>query len=439
MDFKRKKRYFGHAVWEERPPSGRRIDRIRRRRVPAAGIRRVESGPPIILDLRIVNPLILLLFCSLWFLNAAVRSIVAPLLPLMEDEFHLNHALAAGLSSFLSGGYTVMLLLSGWVAQRIGHKRAIAVGLALASGGLLACNLANGYLSLAILLLCMGLGTGVYKPNAISLITTAIPSRHWGRAIAAHDSASAFSLTILPVIAAAGLGVFAWRHLLSLLGVLCVIGFLAFSLYAPSPRSMEAGERAGFGAILRRKDFRVIVLLWIFATCCSMGLYSVIPLFLVKERGIPLELASTVFGLSRAGGIFVTLLAGFFADRFGTKRTLVFASLATGLSTIGLSLSRPFPLLVAMLFLEATISNLFFPVILLAISRLTTLEDRSLFIGAGMGTAGITGFCAMPIAMGAVADAWSFQLGIFLLGLLTTLSCLLFTYLEVPERPAEPL
>lgn len=75
-----------------------------------------------------------------------------------------------------------------------------------------------------------------------------------------------------------------------------------------------------------------MAVLWVFASSDSLGLYNVIPLFLVKEKGMDLEMANAIFGFSRIGGFFVTLLAGFFADRFGAKRLLLLLLLTTGVN-----------------------------------------------------------------------------------------------------------
>jgi len=55
---------------------------------------------------------ILLLFWSMWFVNFSCRTIIAPLMPVIEDELFISHALAGSIFTFLSAGYTVSLLLS---------------------------------------------------------------------------------------------------------------------------------------------------------------------------------------------------------------------------------------------------------------------------------------------------------------------------------------
>ena len=136
-----------------------------------------------------------------------------------------------------------------------------------------------------------------------------------------------------------------------------------------------------------------------------------------------LEMANTIFGFSRVGGLFVTILIGFVLDRYTAKKILLITLLTTGLSTIGLAVAQTFWLLVTMLVMQGSAGVAFFPVAIMAISKLTNLNERSIFIGTIMGIAMIVGLGFTPVVLGAVADAWNFQIGILVLGVFTTVSC----------------
>ena len=92
--------------------------------------------------------ILLLILCYLWFLNAACRAILPSLLPLIEDEFHLTHALAGSLISSLSAGYTLMLILAGFVSLRVGYKWAIMAGVAIVSAMLFLLKFAEKFYSI---------------------------------------------------------------------------------------------------------------------------------------------------------------------------------------------------------------------------------------------------------------------------------------------------
>ena len=365
----------------------------------------------------------LLLFWSLWYVNFSSRTVISPLLPIIEDEFAISHAVAGSIFSFLSIGYTITLLLSGVLSPRIGYKRSIALGLLILMTSLFFLRYSTTYTSLAVASLFIGLGAGIYLPSAIPLITAVFGRNHWGKAIAFHETAASFSVFSIPLLTAIALRFLNWRDIFFILSAACLIVCVFFFIFSPDP-SPQKGKRVRFSSVLRRGDFWVMAILWVFASSCALGLYNVIPLFLVKENGMHLETANTIFGFSRIGGFFVAIIAGFLVDRYRAKKILFLVILLTGLSTMSLALAQTIPFLVVMLFVQATIYPAFFPVALVAISRLTDFNERSIFTGTTIAIGVIFGIGLTPVILGAVADVWNFKVGIFSLGALTTVSCI---------------
>jgi NNP family nitrate/nitrite transporter-like MFS transporter len=365
----------------------------------------------------------LLIFWTLWFLNFSSRAVFSPLLPIIEEELKLSHAMAGSFFVFSSVGYTVTLILAGFLSPRFGHKRIIIAGFLVIAIGHFFLGGAKTYWALALSILLMGFGSGVYVPSMIPIITATFEHQKWGKAIALHDTGASFSIFAIPILVAFFLRFFYWKTLFFVLGGACLAAVFWFWLFSPDPRAKEE-ESLRFLDILWRTDFWVMVILWVFAAATAMGVYSVIPLFLVAERGMSLEMANTIFGISRFGGIFVSLSAGVLADRYGARKILFFTFLLTGVSTMGLAMARQFYLLVGMLFLQASVPLAFFPVGLMAISRLTNFKERSIFTGASMAFGVIAGLGLTPVALGAVADAWNFEIGILVLGILTIFSVL---------------
>jgi len=357
---------------------------------------------------------------------------ISPLLPMIEDELHLSHALSGSLFGFLTGGYTISLILSGFLSRRFGLKRVITVGFVITSAIFLLMPYATNYLSLALFMTIMGIGTGTYRPNLISFMTQTVPPQKWGITIALNDSAICLSIILFPILTTLALRFFVWRTLFLMMGGVCLICVTAFSVFSQDPRPPEEEIPIPFLDILRRRDFQLISIVWMSLSACSMGLYSIVPLFLVKEKGIPFELANTLLGISRVGSVFLMVLAGVLSDRFGVKRILFLTCLLTGISTMGLALANGFPLLIAMLILQATASDLFFPSVALFVSRITRPNERSLFAGLAMAFAMGLGHGLAPVFLGVLADLWNFQSGILFLGVMATLSCFSLKGIQEP-------
>lgn len=376
---------------------------------------------------------ILLLFWSLWFLNFSTRTVLSPLLPLFEKDLGISHALAGSTFLFVALGYTASLLFAGWLTPRAGFKSSIVFGFAILIAALLALPFTTNYIHLAAVALFIGLGGGIYIPCALPLLTSSIGPEKWGKAIAFHETAASFSILAIPLLAAAAMRLVGWPALVWTLSVLCLGMTLLFVFQSPDTRP-EREIKSPFLRILRRRDFWVMAALWGLAAAGGLGLYNLIPLFLVNEKGLPIETANTVFGVSRIGGLLIMLLAGFLIDKVGVKKVLLLSLLVSGFGTTGIALAEAFPLLVAMLVLQATFMPIFFPAGLVAVSKLTDFSDRSAFAGATVAVGVIFGTGLTPTVLGLVADARDFQTGIFFQGLLTMAVCLLLPLLGKIEQ-----
>ena len=113
-----------------------------------------------------------------------------------------------------------------------------------------------------------------------------------------------------------------------------------------------------------------------------------------------MEVANTIFGFTRVGGIGATILIGFVLDRYDIKKILLIFLLTSGLSTMGLALAHKFWILVVMLFIQPTIGMVFFPIGLMAISRITSVKERGIFTGTALSLAAMGGNGACSSLLG---------------------------------------
>ena len=349
---------------------------------------------------------------------------MSPLLPLIEEELAITHALAGSLFLYMSVGFTISVFMAGWISKYIGYKRSIIVSFLALVLALSSFIFAETYYSFAAVSFFVGLTSGIYFPCAIPLITSIFSRDNWGKAIGFHETAASASFLAIPILVVLALRFCHWKSCFIMLSGVCLLVIIFFWVFAPDPRPKKE-RRSSYATILLRKDFWLVNIIWTINVMATYGIYSITPLFLVTERGLQLELANTIFGVSRIGGLFATILIGFALDRYSVRKILFIILLITGLSTIGVALAQVFWLLVGMLIIQATVSVAFFPSAIMAISKITRLEERSTFMGITVAIASIWGVGITPVGLGAVADAWSFQIGIFILGVLTTLSCVL--------------
>ncbi len=372
---------------------------------------------------------LLFLFWSLWYVNFGARSITSPLMPLIEDEFLISHTAAGVLFFSFWVGNTISVFYSGFLSLKIGYKKAILLCFYGLTISFIMLRLSSTFTLFAVFSFFLGMSAGIYLPCGIPLLTAVFDRKHWGKAISVHETAAGFSMLTVPFIVAAVISVMSWKSVFYIMSAACFILAVIFHVAAPDKRP-EKSEQGNSWEIVRRKDFWIMTALWSSCAIASMGIYNIIPLYLVKELDIPIEIANRTFSYSRIGGFIGMICVGFIIDRFNLKKLLLILLLATGLSTIAIAVINNHLLMSIMLFLQATFSVVFFPAGLVAISKLTTLSERSVFTGILMSMSGIIGPGLSPIVLGAVADIWSFKAGIFGAGIIITSACFLVRSLK---------
>jgi NNP family nitrate/nitrite transporter-like MFS transporter len=326
-------------------------------------------------------------------------------------------------------GNTISVFYAGFMSLKIGYKRSILLSFYGMTVSFIFLWFARTYISFAAISFILGLASGIYLPCIIPLITAVFSRDSWGKAISVHETAAGFSLLTVPFIIILLISVVDWEYVFLIMSVTCLLTGLIFHIFSPDPRP-EKTEKGNMASIIRRREFWIMTALWSSCAIASMGIYNIIPLFLVKERGIPIETANTIFGISRIGGFIAMISVGFIIDRFNLRKLLFVLLLAAGVTTMAIALINVPWLLSSVLFLQATFSVVFFPAGLVAISKLTTLSERSVFTGILMSMSGIIGPGLSPIILGAIADKWSFQAGILGSGVIIVAACLLVRKLK---------
>lgn len=320
-------------------------------------------------------------------------------------------------------------LTAGTLSVKMGIKKLIITSFLITACASIGIYYSASYLALAILLFFFGLGGGFYLPCAIPMITSIFRPSTWGRAISVHETAAGFSVLSIPILAAFALGHIEWRLLFILLACLTLVMTTIFSLLAPATEVVST-NKADLAKVLRRKDFWIILILWVNCGMTSIGVYSIVPIFLVDEKGMDLDFANNLFGLSRIGGFVGQVAIGFFLDRFSTKRIMFYLVLFSGLSTLAMGVTDIQWLFVSFMLLQATFCTVFFPVGLMAISKLTNYEERTRWTGTIMAMSYIVGTGLTPLILGAIADGWSFRAGLVILGIVTICLCPIFKKLK---------
>jgi NNP family nitrate/nitrite transporter-like MFS transporter len=77
-----------------------------------------------------------------------------------------------------------------------------------------------------------------------------------------------------------------------------------------------------------------LIFLFGLAITGSLGIYNMLPLYLVTEHGLSQEWANSLVGISRISTIGMAFLSGWATDRLGPKTIMVSVFLITGVLTL---------------------------------------------------------------------------------------------------------
>lgn len=374
--------------------------------------------------------LFLFFLLFIWFINFSVRIVFSPILPLLEDEFMVNHAQSSGIFTFMSAGYGTSVLLAGLFSGRIGYKKAIVIGLSSLCVLSFILPFVRNFSLLYLFALVLGFSHGLYVPSVMPLITEYYAEKDWGKAIAIHDTGASTAIFATPLVALGLLHFFPWRGIFVVYGSIFAICLAVFLCTATEVKIVNPA-RAVFRDIVGIRSLWFMVVVWVFGAGSNLGIYAITPLYLTKELGLSIDYANTVLSISRLVSIGVAVACGFLVDRFSLKRMMFFMLLITGVFTVLMGLS-PVKYTGAMLFFQAFFVTGFFPVGLVGIARTFTREMRGLATGMILAASFFIGGGVVPWLLGVSGDLYSFRLGIVILGALTmAASSLVFRLREI--------
>jgi NNP family nitrate/nitrite transporter-like MFS transporter len=284
----------------------------------------------------------------------------------------------------------------------------------------------------------VGLASGLYLPSAIAILTSVINSKHWGKALAIHELAPTLGFILAPLLSELFLRFFSWRSVPSFLGALSVILGAAFARFGKGGEFQ--GEPPGFGsfkALLKLPSFLIMIALFGLGLVGNYAIFTILPLYLVTERGLEQNWANTLIGLSRISSIGMTFMAGWVTDRMGPRKTMIGAFLLSGSVTVLLGLF-PYPWIVIPIFIQPMLSGCFFPAGFAALSFIGSSKVRSMAVSLAVPLGFLFGGGAVPLGISLMGEIGYFGLGVSLAGGLILLGTFLAWHLRLagPHPPS---
>lgn len=361
-----------------------------------------------------VGPLLFLV--GIFFINFLSRIILSPLMPTVERDLRIGHDEAGGIFFVITFGYCMGLLFSGFISSRLTHRGAILLSAFAVGAALIWVGLTPHLWGIRIGLMTMGLAAGFYLPSGIATLTNLVSQRHWGKAIAIHELAPNLGFVVAPMLAEVLLVWFSWQAILIFIGLASwVMGFVFAFRGKGGHIQGTAPDLRTLKSILKESSFLLMVVFFSLGVGSSFSVYSMVPLYLVAEKGIDRTWANTLLAISRIAPLATAFVAGWMTDRLGIKKTLQIVFLTSGVATamIGLVPASWIPLVI---FIQPILATAFFPAGFAALSRIGSPRIKNLAVSLTVPLGFLIGGGAGTAALGLAGEARFFNLGFIFFG-----------------------
>lgn len=344
------------------------------------------------------------------------RSAVSPLLLEIELSFGVRHAEATRAFAFFTLGYGAAVVLSGFVSERVSLRRMIPLACLVGALGAAIVASSRSPAQLKIGLAVFGCGFGLEAPTAIHFITGVVGREDWQKALSIHEISPHVGMILAPIGVVALRGVLAWHGVFFLLSSVLVLEAVSFGLYiSAGDEHGSAPSPAVLATLFRQPSFWLLILFFSLALAATDGLYLLIPTFLITEAGLPPGTANTVFGVSRVMPIIALFTAAVALNRFRPSAVIATIFASAGLFLLSLGFVRGWARL-AVVFLQPSITALFFPAGFAALAALAPGTSRNVAISMVLPPAVILGVGVVPAFIGYMGDTVGFARGFSLLG-----------------------
>ncbi|MGA8012368.1 MAG: MFS transporter [Candidatus Acidiferrales bacterium] len=343
----------------------------------------------------------------MFMMFAMTTDAVGVIIPQVIKDFHLNMTVAGAFQYATMSGIAFAGFFLGYLADKLGRKKAIILGLVLFALNAYLFAVGSSFLFFLALLLISGTAIGIFKTGALALIgdITRSTTEHTAT-MNTVEGFFAVGAIIGPATVAHFLAIGAsWKWLYVIAGTICVVLIVTASsvTYPQSTQSVESVDLKRTMAMMRNTHalgFSGVIFLYV---AVESAVYVWMPTLLSAYRGSATFVAAyaiSIFFVLRAAGRF---LGSWMLARLNWAAVVALSSLAI-LACFVLSMVGGISIAVFLLPLSGLFMSVLYPTI--------NSKGISCFRKAEHGAiAGVILFftCVAavvgPLAMGAISDS----------------------------------
>lgn len=227
------------------------------------------------------------------FINYIDRGNLATAGPLLRDELGLSATQFGFLASAFFYSYVLAMAPVGWLAERYGAHRVLAAGVVIWSVATLLTGFANGFWTLLVFRLLLGLGESASFPCSSKILAQVVPVTRLGVANGIMSSGYLLGPSVGIFVGGFLMTEFGWRAIFFVFGILSLAWLIPWRTVVIVPQVAADGEADApeptFRQILRQRALWGAALGLFTANYGFYFILSWLPIYLVDERGFSIE------------------------------------------------------------------------------------------------------------------------------------------------------
>lgn len=357
------------------------------------------------------NRLITLLIYFAFAVYGAEITAIGPLLLSMSETFRIS--LGEVGSIFVVGGigFVLVVFLGGFLADRVGKRAIILIGMATMSLSLIGMGLSGSFLLLMGAFFVLNLGAGFLESAIGGLVVDLNPHRQTASLNVLHSFFGGGAL-VGPLVAGVILsGGGSWRLVFGVFGV-ALLAFLVVTAIPRFPNNVQ-GERVDWskaGILLRSRVVQISMLGILIYVAAEMAISTWAHPYITNSFGSTAMVASISVSLFWAGIAIGRAGSVWLARLLRPERIVVLSALVFSVGAVILVISPNLTIALAAIFLAGLGAAPVYPTIMaIACSHFPGLSGT---VTGLITTATGFGILIGPSTIGRIADASSFVVGI---------------------------
>ena len=343
--------------------------------------------------------------------NDGAELLLPTLLPVIARDFNLSYLQIGilGGAMFVAIGFGQLFM--GYLSDLTGRRTVfVSLGLLLLSVSLYGISRATSYGQLIFFNLMAGIGSSVYHPVGVSVISQVFKDERKGRALGIHGAGGNIGMCIFPLVAGVLADHFGWRIVFAVFPIFGIVISPLFFAFMKEPAAKT--ENLRIKPILNLRLLLIALSLG-FISMAAKGMTVFFPIRL-DSMGYSSSYIGFLFSLLFGAGIFGQYAGGYFSDKYSKKVMITYLSLISSVLLFAVFFIQSIYLLVVLMLAAGFIKDSIWP----PLFNMSTDKASDRYYGTTLGIFFSIGYIMSSqasVIMGVVANYSGFLASVILL------------------------